>query len=289
MKNHLKEIVWKFTIVYILQSITNAMRNICDMKSIVIITIYLIIGSIFIFTYQTHMAIGQGINNDTSPSNRWPNIMSNVKTFVIENTTFPKIDDSAFIHPFAIIIGDCSIGKKVLVAPTAVCRADEGIPIHVGDYSNIQDGVILHALDAVRNGTNVDNKRFSEQGERLVGNDTGFDKGFAIYISGNVSLAHDSLVHGPVWIGNNTLVGVKSAVLDSKIGNNVVIRVGSIITGVEIPDNTLVPPGSILTNQSQVAKLPSVIGSPSQNLNQGDLQNSQALATAYDSANLEKE
>jgi carbon dioxide concentrating mechanism protein CcmM len=103
-----------------------------------------------------------------------------------------------------------------------------------------------------------------------------------------VSLAHDSLVHGPVWIGNNTLIGVKSAVLDSKIGNNVVIRVGSIITGIEIPDNTLIPPGSILTNQSQVANLPSVIGSPSQNLNQGDLKNSQALTTAYDSANIER-
>jgi carbonic anhydrase len=103
-----------------------------------------------------------------------------------------------------------------------------------------------------------------------------------------VSLAHDSLVHGPVWIGNNTLIGVKSAVLDSKIGNNVVIRIGSIVTGVEIPDNTLVPPGSILTNQSQVAKLPSVIGSQSQNLNQGDLQNSQVLTTAYNSANFEE-
>jgi len=229
--------------------------------------------------------MAQDNNNNTSTSNPWPNIMSNVKTFVVENATSPQIDDSAYIHPFAIIIGDCTIGKKVLVAPTAVCRADEGVPIHVGDYSNIQDGVILHALDAVRDGTNVDNKRFSQEGERLLGNDTRFDDGYAIYISGNVSLAHDSLVHGPVWIGNNTLIGVKSAVLDSKIGNNVVIRVGSIVTGVEIPDNTLVPPGSILTNQSQVETLQSVNGSPSQNLNQGDLRNSQALATAYNSAN----
>jgi carbonic anhydrase/acetyltransferase-like protein (isoleucine patch superfamily) len=188
-----------------------------------------------------------------------------------------------------VVIGDCYIGKEVLMAPTAVCRADEGVPIHVGDYSNIQDGVIMHALDAVRNGTNVDNKRFSQDGERLIGNDTGFDDGYAIYISGNVSLAHDSLVHGPVWIGNNTIVGVKSAVLDSRIGNNVVIRVGSIITGVEIPDNTLVPPGSIVTNQTQVANLPSAIGSPSQNLNQGDLLNSKSLAKAYDSTDIENQ
>jgi len=263
-------------------------KNNKDMNSIAIMTVSLILVLTISLVYQNPFAMGQDTISNVSISNQWPNIMSNVKTFVVENVTSPKIDDSAFVHPFAIIIGDCSIGKKVLVAPTAVCRADEGIPIHVGDYSNIQDGVILHALDAVRNGTNVDNKRFSQEGDRLLGNDTRFDNGYSIYIRGNVSLAHDSLVHGPVWIGNNTLIGVKSAVLDSKIGNNVVIRVGSIITGVEIPDNTLVPPGSVLTNQSQVAKLPSVIGSPSQNLNQGDLQNSQALATAYDSANIER-
>ncbi len=265
------------------------MKNSCATYSVVVMTVSLILVLTISLGYQNPFAMGQDTINDTSIiSKQWPNIMSNVNTFVVENVTSPRIDDTAYIHPFAIIIGDCSIGKKVLVAPTAVCRADEGIPIHIGDYSNIQDGVILHALDAVRDGTNVDNKRFSQEGDRLLGNDTRFDEGYAIYLSGNVSLAHDSLIHGPVWIGNNTLIGVKSAVLDSKIGNNVVIRVGSIITGVEIPDNTLVPPGSVLTNQSQVATLPSVVGSPSQNLNQGDLRNSQALADAYDGANINR-
>lgn len=245
------------------------------------------VGVVVIGGYDAHLVMGQE-NNDSATAKPWPNILPNVKTFVVPNVTSPKIDDSAFIHPFAVIIGDCSIGKNVLVAPTAVCRADEGIPIHVGDYSNIQDGVILHAIDAVRNGTNNDNKRFSQDGERLLGNDTTFDQGYAIFIKGNVSLAHDSIVHGPAWIGNNTIIGVKSAVLDSKIGNNVVIRLGSIVTGVEIPDNTLIPVGSIITNQTQVANLPSAIGNPSQNLNQGDLLNSQALAKAYDKAGIVK-
>lgn len=260
-------------------------RKIDFVAIIPIMIVSLILGFSLCFTNQNPMVMGQNSNN-LSISKGWPNIMPNVKTFVVENTTSPKIDDTAYIHPFAIIIGDCLIGKQVLVAPTAVCRADEGVPIHVGDYSNIQDGVILHALDAVRDGTNIDNKRFSQDGERLLGNDTRFDDGYAIYISGNVSLAHDSLIHGPVWIGNNTLIGVKSAVLDSKVGNNVVIRVGSILSGVEIPDNTLVPPGTVLTNQSQVATLSSVNGSPSQNLNQGDLRNSQALAMGYNNANI---
>ena len=257
-------------------------------SKITTMTLVIILAGVLTFSQAGQLATGQENNNNNKTADPWPNIIPNVKTFVVSNVSSPKIDDSAFIHPFAVIIGDCYIGKDVLVAPTAVCRADEGIPIHVGDYSNIQDGVILHALDAVRNGTNNDNKRFSQDGDRLLGNDTRFDQGYSIFISGNVSLAHDSIVHGPVWIGNNTIVGVKSAVLDSKIGNNVVIRLGSMVTGVEIPDNTLIPVGSIITNQTQVASLPSAIGSPSQNLNQGDLQNSQALAKAYEKAGIEK-
>ncbi len=62
------------------------------------------------------------------------------------------------------------------------------------------------------------------------------------------------------------------------MGNNVVIRLGSIVMGVEIPDNPLVPVGSVITDQTQFANLPPAIGNPSQNLNQGDLLNSQALA-----------
>jgi len=143
-------------------------------------------------------------------------------------------------------------------------------------------------MDAVKNGINNDNKRFSQNGQRLLANNTRFDQGYAIFISGNVSFAHDSIVHGRVWIGNNTIVGVKSAVLDSKIGNNVVIRLGSIVIGVEIPDNTLVPFGSIITNQTQVTSLPSTIGNPSQKLNQGDLLKYQALAKAYNNASIEK-
>lgn len=254
---------------------------------VTIMTLLIVMGIIAFVGPQDQLVIGKE-TNETQATKQWPNIMSNVKTFVVSNVTPPKIDDSAFIHPFAVVISDCLIGKDVLMAPTAVCRADEGVPIHIGDYSNMQDGVILHAIDAVKDGVNNDNKRFSQNGERLLGNDTRFDQGYAIFISGNVSLAHDSIVHRPVWIGNNTIVGVKSAVLDSKIGNNVVIRLGSLVMGVEIPDSTLVPVGSVITNQTQVANLPSAIGNPSQNLNQGDLLNSQALVKAYDNAGIEK-
>jgi carbonic anhydrase len=48
-----------------------------------------------------------------------------------------------------------------MVAPTAVCREDEGIPILVSDYSNMQDGVILHGLETTEKGKNIDGRRYS--------------------------------------------------------------------------------------------------------------------------------
>ena len=53
-----------------------------------------------------------------SNSQQWPNIHENVMTDFNSNVTFPSIQGSAFIHPFAVIIGNCYIGQNVLVAPT---------------------------------------------------------------------------------------------------------------------------------------------------------------------------
>lgn len=102
--------------------------------------------------------------------NSWrPNVHSNVRTDFNPQISTPQISESALIHPYAILIDDCHIGKMVMVAPTAVCRGDEGTPIRIGDYSNMQDGVVVDALETTVNGTNIDGRRFSQEGERLAG------------------------------------------------------------------------------------------------------------------------
>ena len=74
-------------------------------------------------------------------------------------------------------------------------------------------------------------------------------------------MAHDSMAHGPAWIGNNTFIGMKSIVFNAKVGNNVAVGISSTRTdGVQIPDNKFVPPGSTITNQSQADSLPNRIG-----------------------------
>jgi carbonic anhydrase len=157
----------------------------------------------------------------------WPNIEENVQTHFNRNTSYPHISDDAFISPFSIVIGNCYIGKFVLAAPTSVCRADEGTPIFIGDLSNIQDGAVLHGLETTNDGKNIDNRRYSTDGNLLLGNDSGFDKGYSVYVGYNTSLAHDSMAHGPAWIGNNTFLGMKSIVFNAKVGNNVAVGISS--------------------------------------------------------------
>lgn len=218
----------------------------------------------------------------------WPNTHSNVNTDFNPNVTSPEIQSSAFIHPFAVVIGDCYIGKFVFMAPTSVCRGDEGTPIHVGDSSNMQDGVVLHALETTDHGKNIDGRRFSANGDRLLANDSRFSQGYAIFIGDRVSLAHESMVHGPAWIGNDTFIGFKS-VFNAKIGNNFALGIASVVTGgVVIHDDRYVPHGSVITTQQQADLMPPRVGSEYEIINKAVIQVNERiaeglLAKAYDS------
>jgi carbonic anhydrase len=228
-------------------------------------------------------------NNTSSSPTSTMNIRPNIQTDFNPNATYPKISKFAYVDPFALVIGDCDIGKLVLVAPFAVCRGDEGIPIHVGDYSNMQDGVILHSLETTSHGKNLDDRRYSAEGVLLKANDTGFKNGFAIHIGDKVSLAHGVQVHGPVYIGNDTFVGMKSLIFNAKIGKRVAIGVSSTITdGVTIPDNKFVPPGTIVTTQAQADALPARIGSPYEAINNAVLHVNQVLAKGYNAQTIQR-
>lgn len=225
----------------------------------------------------------------SSPSSAPMNIRSNIQTDFNPNMTYPRISKFAYIDPLGLVIGDCEIGKLVLVAPFAVCRGDEGIPIHIGDYSNMQDGVILHALETTSHGKNMDDRRYSAEGSLLKGNSSEFKNGFAIYVGDKVSLAHGVQVHGPAYIGNDTFVGMKSFIFNAKIGKRVAVGVSSTITdGVTIPDNKFVPPGTLITTQAQADALPSRVGSPYEKINSAVLHVNQELAKGYNAQTIQK-
>ena len=240
------------------------------------------------FGNNTNNTIGNESMLLSSPSST-VNIRPNIQTDFNPNVTDPTISEFAYVDPLALVIGDCEIGRLVLVAPFAVCRADEGIPIHVGDYSNMQDGVILHALETGSHGKNIDDRRYSSEGSLLKANDTGFKNGFAIYVGDKVSLAHGVQVHGPAYVGNDTFVGMKSLIFNAKIGNRVAIGVSSTVTnGVTIPDDKFVPPGTIVTTQTQADALPARVGSPYEEINKAVIHVNQELAKGYNAQKIQE-
>ena len=56
----------------------------------------------------------------------------------------PTIDESAFVHPDATVIGDVVIEQEASIWPGAVLRGDYG-HIKIGPRTSIQDGSVIHA------------------------------------------------------------------------------------------------------------------------------------------------
>jgi len=171
-------------------------------------------------------------------------IHKNPKTEFVEKEYLPNIDASAFVHPLAAVIGNVIIGKKVMVSPFASVRGDEGQPLFVGDESNIQDGVVIHALETdIEAGTNlVEVKNIK----------------YAVYVGKRVSLAHQVNVHGPAFIDDDTFIGMQSQILMSRIGKGCVVEPKCMVMGVEVKAGKYVPAGSIIKTQADADRLPEI-------------------------------
>lgn len=144
----------------------------------------------------------------------------------------PRVDDKAFVHHSAQLIGNVRIERHVFVGPVAVIRADEPNErgkvqsIVIKPQSNIQDGVILHALGGSR-----------------------------ISIGPNTSVAHGAVVHGPCKIGSNCFIGFRVVVFDAILGDSVYLGAGAIVQNVRLQTCALVPPGSVIVSQKDADQL----------------------------------
>jgi len=199
------------------------------------------------------------------------NIHANVRaSFNFEEKT-PQIDRTAYIHPLAAVIGNVHLGKRVMVAPAASVRGDEGQPIWVSDDVNIQDCVVLHALETHANGELVR--------EAVVEVDGEF---YGVYISERVSLAHQSQVHGPAFVGADTFVGMQALVFRATVGKNCVIEPKALVMGVNVPDNRYVPAGALITTQEAADNLPTISEAyPLKGLNKAVVHVNTELALGY--------
>jgi len=133
----------------------------------------------------------------------------------------PTIDEGAWVHPDATIIGDVTLSQGVNVWPGVVMRGDQGA-IVIGKKSNIQDGAVAHA--------------------------TG---GFSVVTVGErVTVGHKAILHG-CTVEDDCLIGMGSILLD-----NCVIGSGSIVgAGALVPVGRVIPPNSlVLGNPGKVVK-----------------------------------
>lgn len=147
-----------------------------------------------------------------------------------------QVATTAFVHRQASVIGRVVLGDHVHIAAGSSVRADEGTPFFIGSNSNIQDGVVIHAL--------------KDKKVQVAGED------WAVYVGRNVSIAHDALVHGPCYIGDDSFVGFKAVVHDAIVGAHCYIGIGAVVVGVEIPDGRFVPHGRIVDSADAVDALP---------------------------------
>jgi carbonic anhydrase/acetyltransferase-like protein (isoleucine patch superfamily) len=96
----------------------------------------------------------------------------------------PKIDDSAFVVESAQIIGDVVIGEESSVWFNAVIRGDVN-HIRIGNYTNIQDGCVLHVAR----------------------------KTHPLIVGDEVTVGHNVTLHA-CTIGSRCLIGMGAIVMD---------------------------------------------------------------------------
>ena len=140
---------------------------------------------------------------------------------------YPQINDSAYIHPSAAIVGNVTIGKNVFVGPGAVIRADEpGSSITIKDNCNVQDRVIIHALENT-----------------------------PVLIEEGTSLAHGCIIHGSCKIRKNCFIGFGSVVFNAEIDEGVVIKHLVIVEGVNVSAGKIVESGEVVKDEKGMREL----------------------------------
>ena len=140
--------------------------------------------------------------------------------------------------------------------------------IFVNDESSIQDGVVIHSLATDK-----------QPGKKLKDVEVGQ---YAVYVGKGVSLAHQSQVHGPAFVGDGSFVGMQSLILKTKIGKNCVVEPGCTLMSVEVKDNCYVSAGSVIKSQADADNLPEIAeGYVFKSLNSDAVKVNMALAEGY--------
>jgi len=111
----------------------------------------------------------------------------------------PVVDETAYVHPTAVLIGDVIVGPDCYIGPFACMRGDFGRLIMKAG-SNLQDHCMMHGY---------------------------VDMDTVVEDDGHVG--HGAILHSCV-VGRNTLVGMNSVVMDGAIlGPNSIVAANAFV------------------------------------------------------------
>jgi carbonic anhydrase/acetyltransferase-like protein (isoleucine patch superfamily) len=131
-------------------------------------------------------------------------VMSNIRSF---DGITPKLGESVWVDPTAVVIGDVEIGDRSSIWPLTAIRGDVN-RIRIGSRTNIQDGSVLHVTHA---------NPASPNGHPLI-------------IGSDVTAGHKVLLHG-CTIGDRCLIGMGSIVMDgAELASDIILAAGSLVT-----------------------------------------------------------
>ena len=121
----------------------------------------------------------------------------------------PDVSQAAFIADNAVVMGDVSLAEGVSIWYTAVVRGDVE-RIAIGQYTNIQDGAILHG-----------------------------DPGIPTILEDYVTVGHRAVIHS-AHIERGCLIGIGAVVLNGvRVGAGSIVGAGCIVTK-DVPPRSLV-------------------------------------------------
>jgi len=116
----------------------------------------------------------------------------------------PVVDETAFVHPQAVVTGNVQIGKDVYIGPGAAIRGDFGKVI-IEDGCNVQENCTIHMFPGV-----------------------------TVHLMENAHIGHGAIIHGAT-IGKNCLVGMNAVIMDNVVlGDECIVGALSFVKAKEI-------------------------------------------------------
>jgi carbonic anhydrase/acetyltransferase-like protein (isoleucine patch superfamily) len=123
----------------------------------------------------------------------------------------PRINQSSWVAPGAVIVGDVTLHAEASVWYNAVLRGDN-TPIVIGEGTNLQDGVVVHT-----------------------------DPTAPVTLGRGVSVGHNAVIHGAT-VEDDCLIGMAATLLNGcVIGSGSLVAAGALVT-----EGMIVPPGSLV-------------------------------------------